>query len=381
MPTFELMMEAQHVFDGRFPDIPVPESLKSLPASLGDTDPVFMTLPIGRVDAESRNGRKYPRAAVEAMVEAINKNKPGGQKGHLRETDRPYTFDVPPIMWLAAELDSTGTAWAKAYVMPQAKDVRDYVKARKAAHAAVGTSLYGMGEMDDDGTVTKLEIETIDLVHPQRVGVPMASSVPVITAESFDEPRASDQANPAQPNTEQKEPNMAQEVALDPTKQKLAPAPATLSETEMERKHTEAVRVLNETITKQSNELADYKQIMAELKNPADPVTAVRVLQESLRQVQVENVELLQETVKAKVDEAVKLETVRPIVLTMVKKMKPKTRHEVTRFVTETVDSDEIQALLEAQRVAEAGDPHKRPAQTDQKKTDAKADDFYVPAY
>lgn len=369
-----VLMEAQGAFGGRVADIPIPDDVRqAVVDELKDPDPMYITLPIGKVDSRSRNGRTYPRAAMESMVEAINSGRPSGQLGHLRESDRPYAFNVGPLRWMAARIESDGTVMGKAYVMPFAEDVRQYIKMAKISRAPIGTSLYGMGETDDEDRVISLQIESIDLVDPSRVGVREAAVIPTITSESFDPTRAAEDSSPTQTNNQKKDNPVDPEV-------KTPPAPAPVSETETERKHTEAVRLLNETITKQKHELEDYRQIVAELKNPADPVTAVRVLQESNRQLTEENVALLQETIEAHVNKAVKLETVRPIVLTMVKKMKPKTRHEVTRFVQETVDSDEIKALLEAQRVAEAGEPHKRPPQTD-KKPDAKADDFYVPAY
>jgi hypothetical protein len=268
-------------------------------------------------------------------------------------------------MWLAAELDSTGTAWAKGYVMPQAKDVRDYVKARKAAHAAVGTSLYGMGEMEDDGTVTKLDIETIDLVHPQRVGVLMASSVPILTAETFDDPRAAGALNPDSQSILEKERIMAAEVTTPPAQglTPVLPAPAApVSETEQQRKHIEAVRLLNETITKQGHELEDYKQIVSELGNPADPLTAFRLLTEKLRQAEEENGRLLQETMESQVKALVKVPTVQPIVLTMLKSKKPTTRAKVEQMLKEIVDSPELKDLLTTQVVAESGPAHQRPA-------------------
>lgn len=175
-----VLMEMETSFRSGFPEIPIAETVLS---ELNDPDPVFLTLPIGKVGAESRNGRKYPRESVEAVVKSINDNKVIGQKGHLRDDERAYRFDVPPLMWLSASLESDGMAWGKAYVLQSAADVRELVKLSKIAKAKIGTSIYGTADVDDDGTVRNLEIESIDLAHPGRLGVPLVGAVPVVTKE------------------------------------------------------------------------------------------------------------------------------------------------------------------------------------------------------
>jgi hypothetical protein len=75
---------------------------------------VFITLPIGKVGQRSRNDRVYNRAAMDAIVSAINERKVPGQKGHMPDEERPYRFETPPLMWVGAKLESDGTVWAKA---------------------------------------------------------------------------------------------------------------------------------------------------------------------------------------------------------------------------------------------------------------------------
>lgn len=361
-----VLMEATATFGGRFPTIPIDEAMRAgVVDDMKDPDPMYITLPIGKVDSQSRNGRTYPRAAMEAMVEAINTYRPSGQLGHLRETDRPYSFSVGPLKWLGAVIEQDGTVWGKAYVLPFAEDVRQHIKVAKFARSPIGTSLYGMGETDDEDRVISLQVESIDLVDPSRVGVREAAVVPTITAETFDETRAADSGDVVKEDINKGKIDMATEVTLDTSKQ--APAPATpsaapVSETEQQRKHTEAVRLLNETITSLKHDLEDYKQIVTEMGNPDDPLIAFRLLQEKIRQSEEENGKLLQETMDTQVKTFVKVPTVQPIVLTMLKGKKPTTRAKVEQMLKEIVDSPEIKDLLQSQVVAESGPKHERPA-------------------
>lgn len=172
-------------FTGRFPKINVSEQVVN---ELG-ADPMFVTLPVGFSNSESRNGRKYDEKSARAILEAINTQKPIGQKGHLRAEDRPYKFETPPFIWVGAVIEH-GTVWGKAFIMEHAADVREYVRVAKATGAMVGTSIYGTADIDADGNVSNLQIESIDLAHPARLGLPQAARTPVITSESHAESAA-----------------------------------------------------------------------------------------------------------------------------------------------------------------------------------------------
>lgn len=164
---------------GSFPEIPLPDGMLE---QFGD-DAMFVTLPIGKVDARSRNGRTYTREAVQAIVDAVNRNKPEGRWGHLRDEDRPYTYEAPAMRWLVALMDGDGVAWAKG--VPVTAEAREHFRIAKIAGSRVGTSIYGFGQMDGD-RVVDFELETIDLAAPDRVGIPETASQPLITKEIHD---------------------------------------------------------------------------------------------------------------------------------------------------------------------------------------------------
>lgn len=163
-------------FSGSYPTIPLPDGMAE---GFGE-DAMFVTLPIGRVDARSRNGRVYTREAVQAIVDAVNTNKPEGRWGHLRDEERPYAYDPPAIRWLAAMIDDNGTAWAKG--IPVTDEAREHFRVAKLAGSRVGTSVYGFGQMEGE-RVVDFELETIDLAAPDRVGIPDTAAKPMITSE------------------------------------------------------------------------------------------------------------------------------------------------------------------------------------------------------
>lgn len=164
---------------GAHPTIALPANMV---AELGE-DAMFVTLPIGRVGARSRNGRTYTREAVQAIVDAVNKNKPEGRWGHLRDEDRPYEYAPPAMRWLAAMIDGEGVAWAKG--IPVTAEAREHFRLAKIAGSRVGTSVYGFGRMDGDNVVA-FELESIDLAAPDRVGIPETAAEPIITKETED---------------------------------------------------------------------------------------------------------------------------------------------------------------------------------------------------
>lgn len=164
---------------GGYPNIALPPGMRE---EFG-ADAMFVTLPIGKVGARSRNERTYSEAAVKAIVDAVNTMRPEGRWGHLRDEERPYTYGPPAIRWLVAMIDSEGIAWAKGF--PTTSEAREYFRVAKIAGSRVGTSVYGFGRMDGD-QVVDFELESIDLAAPDRVGIPETAAEPMITKETED---------------------------------------------------------------------------------------------------------------------------------------------------------------------------------------------------
>lgn len=164
---------------GAYPKVELSEDVRS---QLGE-DALFVTLPVARVGARSRNGRTYTREAVQSIVDAVNGKRPEGRWGHLRDDERATRYDPPAIRWLAAMLDEDGVAWAKG--VPVTAEAREHFRIAKIAGAQVGTSVYGMGRLEGDRVIA-FDLETIDLADPNRVGIPDTAAEPIVTTEMAD---------------------------------------------------------------------------------------------------------------------------------------------------------------------------------------------------
>lgn len=161
---------------GSYPSIPLPEDINV--EDFGP-DPMFVTLPIMPVGARSRNERTYTRPAVEAIVRQVNENRPSGFWGHLPIEDYANRYDVPAVRWLAAQIVDD-MAWGKLVAITT--EAKEHFRTAKAANARVGTSIYAWGEMEGENVIT-LDLESIDLADPARVGILAAVAVPQVTAE------------------------------------------------------------------------------------------------------------------------------------------------------------------------------------------------------
>ncbi|HRF99381.1 MAG TPA: hypothetical protein PLZ51_29410, partial [Aggregatilineales bacterium] len=203
-----VFLEMQHALRGNFPaNVPLAEGIDLDALSEGDDKPMFITLPIA-METTSRNGVKYQRKDVEQIVKAINARKVVGNLGHLTEAERSHKFDIPPLIWVGAMIDEQGIAWGKAYILPTAIAVRDYVRASKASNAEIGTSIYGTADINDKGEIIgdSLVLEQIDMVNPSRVGVIQAVGIPHVTQETkqSESVNESKQETPMDPKTEAK---------------------------------------------------------------------------------------------------------------------------------------------------------------------------------
>lgn len=345
-----LVIESSFAFEGNYPDVPLAEGVNLATFSEMDDNPMFMTLPIAHVGIKSRNGRKYNLESVQAIGDAITKRRVSGRLGHLRDEERPYTFDVPPLIWVGATLENN-TLWGKAYVLPSAVGLREYIRASKIANARIGTSIYGTADVDEKGNVSDLQIESVDMAHPDRLGNPKAAAVPVISRETQEEP-----AREASVTVE--EPINKNEGNMPDTELKVA-EPVEIAE--LKRTHTDTVREMQGKIAEQETALKDFATICKELGNPKDAVVALREMKLLLADSRNENRSLLDTAIKQGVAEAVTVESRRAIIEEMVSAEKPSTRAEVQEAVRKVMERESVKSLLREAVAAEAGPAQTRP--------------------
>jgi hypothetical protein len=372
----EILLENISRFQSGFPTIALSEGLVD-GLTEGDANPMYITLPIGHVGVTSRNGRTYNREAVQTMVDAINQKRVVGEAGHLRDEDRPYHWSPSPLRWVGATLEGE-TAWGKAYVLPSFPQVRDYIRVAMKTNAQIGTSIYGTAEVDGEGHVRNLNIESIDLAHPDRLGNPRAAAVPVVTSEmaSEDNEGANTQERNTLPNQPTEDtatsPTGVAESTSEQTAQVTGNVPATppmpqvtqeSQMAELRRQHQETLSELHSQIAQLREYQRAHQNLLRELgMDEGDVVNAVRELQTQYQALQGENRDLLQSAIQQMVGEAVALEHARPLVVELVQAQNPTTRTDVQEALQTVMQRDSVKALLREAVATEMG-PNVEPTQ------------------
>jgi len=366
-----VLFEAVHQFEGRYPEVPLAPGVDYGALIAGDSDPVFLTLPVGQINAESRNKRVYEKEHVQAIHDAIMERRPGGISGHLRDEERPYANPPKVLRWVGA-IWVGETLWGKAYVLPHAQHIREEIRTAKASNAAVGTSIYGRATIGENGNMSDLFVETIDYVDPTRVGIPMTEHVPLVTSESDKE---EDVDTETDKTLDTPEPEVPEGELPDETTEETNTMPdgmilITEAQANQDKALNEAraadrakIAELNQNNTKISNALVDWTAVQELLSNPEYPVVALQALLAETEQLKRENAQLLEGYIKAQVAEKVVIEAVRPMIVSLVETEKPAKRGDVDATLTKVLDRKEVKDLLKAQTASEMG-PNQTPANT-----------------
>jgi hypothetical protein len=274
--------------------------------------------------------------------------------GHLREEERSFRFDVPPLIWVGAIVDEQGTAWGKAYILPTASNVRDYVRASKASNAQIGTSIYGTAEIDQSGAIVgeTLQLEQIDMVNPSRVGVPQATGVPIITQETVkDNPSPIAEETPMDPNTN-KPKEETQGLIVSET------------ETQLRKQVSELTTQLRDLTIRQSEadvRLKDLNKVVEMLGSPTDVVLALQAELAKGKDLSNENLRLLESAITTEVAKKVVAESVRPTIEAMVKAQKPARYNDMLVVLESVLAQEHIKLLLKHTTLVEMGPPQQRP--------------------
>lgn len=364
-----------------YPDVPLAAGVDYETLVEGDPDPFFITLQIGEVNAESRNGRTYPREAVEAIASAVNMRRVHGILGHLRSHEISYEMRIPVLHWVGAVMEGD-FLWGKAYVPPEQSEVRGFLRTQMRTGSRVGTSIFGSAMIDEDGMVSDLYVETIDLAHADRVGVPQTAMVPLLTKETADVAEGDEPAEGSQIENsnaaeggELSEQVEAQENDTMPEQDKIKTPVAEsngageiprgyvpLGEvTELKDKHADSVRELRGQIAELEDKLRTHARMVELLGDPEDPTAELSARLKTVKALETENASLLEGYIKTAVADKVKLNAGRGIVETFVKAEKPASRDAIDAAVETVIAREEVQAILKLKVQEQAGPNQTRP--------------------
>ena len=119
----------------------------------------------------------------------------------------------------------------------------------------------------------------------------------------------------------------------------------------------EQIRTLTLEQQKSTRQTGDFNRVAELLGKPEDVILAVQSLLVQRDGLKRENGELLEEAVRAKVAEKVKIEAARPIIIEQVMARKPATRTDVQTALDTVLDMESVKELLKYGLTTEMGDP------------------------
>jgi hypothetical protein len=171
---------------GAYPNVPYASDVDYTALIAGESDPMFITLPIAKVNAKSGNGRYYDEAFVMELMKQTLANKPIGLMGHMTEAERATAFKPEAVHWVGAVRDGD-MIWGKGLVVGEAKA---RIARYKASGKSIATSIdaHADGIWDESLKAYRMRADTlrlsqIDLAPSDRAGIGDLARVPMITTE------------------------------------------------------------------------------------------------------------------------------------------------------------------------------------------------------
>ena len=174
-------------FRGQYPTVPITEGVDYEALIAGDTDPLFVTMPIGKAGSTSANKRHYDEEFIVELERQVIQKRPIGLMGHLKDEDRKTEFPSEAVHWVGAAREAD-ILWGKGYVPPGS--VRDRILRYKASGRSLATSIdaQASGSWDKDLGATKMDgkslsLSQIDFAPADRAGISALAIVPQLSRE------------------------------------------------------------------------------------------------------------------------------------------------------------------------------------------------------
>lgn len=298
-----------------FPDVDIAELTK------GDDDPMFLTIPIGKANVTSGNGRFYDEAWLQELERQVIANRPIGIMGHLAEEELGTRFPDEAVHWVGVRRVNE-MLWAKGYIPPGA--ARDRVRRYKATNKTLATSIFAKAEGiwnkargALDMLAETLNLFQIDIGPADRVGIMDLARVPLLTAEM-------------QSNHTQQEPTMAEKKEVLQELRKVAVPP---------------LHGWTPSNAEQVNELAAIREMLG-ADDKADLAQLVKELRE---QVEEQKKAAVKSRITELATEGIKVEAVRGMVTELVNARNPQTVQEAEAAYNTVATSAHVTELLKAQ--------------------------------
>lgn len=345
-------------FKGKYPDVPIATGVDYDALVEGDSDPVFVTLPIGKANVKSGNKRFYDDKFVAELERQVLANKPVGLMGHLSAEARATEFPSEAVHWVGARRVGE-LLWGKGYVPPG--DARARLKRYRASGKKIATSIDAMleGIWDDDVQAYRMKADTlrlyqIDIAPADRAGIADLAAVPHFTTEM------SGSGNYQEDYMDKLQ--AIRELTADDAQ--LLPA---------------AVRNAVLGAATPAPEVAQVAEIRKALglDDKADPVQAVTEL---CRQHAEQEKQAVTTKITELVSAGIQIETLRPLVQELVTARNPQTVQEAETVTKQVLESEAVKGLLAGHVRETMGPAQTKPVQGQNGKGGKAGRYFSIPA-
>lgn len=314
---------------GDFPDVPHFGDVDIAELTRGDNDPVFLTIPIGKLNATSGNKRFYSEAWIQELERQVHAKRPTGMMGH--EDDDPMTFPPEAIFWVGARRIGE-LLWGKGYLPPGPP--RDRIRRYKAANKTIGTSILAIAEGVWDKArgaynmlAETLDLRRIDIGPVEKLGIKDLGLVPILTAEMQESESEQENNNmPEKGKLEYISEMTTEDIRLlpEPVRQAIVATVATAPEVAQVQELRQALGV-------------DDKANLTQL------VTEMRQVQETQRK------DAIKSRITELATEGIKIDAVRGMVTELVAARNPQSIAEAEAAYATVAASAHVTELLKAQ--------------------------------
>jgi hypothetical protein len=332
---------------GAYPNVPIAADVDYAALVAGEDQPMFVTLPIAKVNTKSGNGRYYDEAFAMELMRQTLENKPIGLFGHLSDAERETSFKPESVHWVGAVREGD-TIWGKGMVIGEAKQ---RIARYKASGKALATSIDAIasGQWDESlgayrMDATTLRLGQIDFAPADRAGIPALARVPMLTTE-MQAP-----ADDADVMNNEQEPEMDKLTVI----QELTEADARLL--------PEPVRAAIVATVPTPAEVATVATIRETLGLDARADVAGHITE--MKRVQAEQAQAaITSRITELVNDGIKLDDVRPLVTELVQARNPRTVAEAEAAYAAVAATESVTKLLAARVVETMGPAQRTPVQ------------------
>jgi len=332
-------------FQGSFPDIPLFKDVDFQELTDGEAKPVFVTLPIGKANVLSGNRRFYDEAFLLELEKQVADRKPIGLMGHLSSDQKGWAMPPEAVHWV-------GAMRVKEYLLGKGflpiGESRSRLQRYRATGSKIATSIDATGEgVWDDALgahkmiASTLRLNQIDIAPADRAGIADLAAVPLLTREM------AEQGGIIVVRTQ---------GAKKMTEEEKAQALREMKATDAASLPAEVKAALIQEFT------ADIRKSLG--LGDGDIVTEVKKIQERDTQREKDAVTARIVEISSTGDKAVKVESIREMVVELVEAKAPKTVAEVDIAYAEVLNRPSVKKALQLELQETMGPSQTTPTQS-----------------